>query len=179
MLAGKEIAKVSSQAASCTPTVQEFRIQSDAGDAYTIGIPLVWTNVKRKRYLRKHSNNSITSWNDLTVSVSSCTAFVVQGSCITKIDNRMHGNVWECILLNRYMGMYWLIHYLHGPIHCHTLPCIAMHCDCSITFPCNLLSLFVMWTRLVTLSVFSFFGCTISTLNYLTSLCFVSLCPLF
>jgi hypothetical protein len=76
MLAGKEIAKVSSQAASCTPTVQEFRIQSDAGDAYTIGIPLVWTNVKRKRHgfrrirLRDHDEGL---WRCLRGEVSGVT----------------------------------------------------------------------------------------------------------
>jgi hypothetical protein len=36
MLAGKQITKVSSQAAGCTPTVQDFIIYSDAGDTYTI-----------------------------------------------------------------------------------------------------------------------------------------------
>lgn len=35
LIAGKEIAKVSSQAAGCTPTIQAYKIQS-AGDTYTI-----------------------------------------------------------------------------------------------------------------------------------------------
>ena len=36
LLAGKEIAKVSSQAAGCTSTIQEYRIPSDVGDIYKI-----------------------------------------------------------------------------------------------------------------------------------------------
>ena len=36
MLARKEITKVSSQAAGCTPSIQKYSIQSDAGDTYTI-----------------------------------------------------------------------------------------------------------------------------------------------
>jgi len=35
MMVRQEIAKVSSQAAGCTPSIQDYRIKSDAGDTYT------------------------------------------------------------------------------------------------------------------------------------------------